>query len=212
MIQKINMLLRSIMAGICIALGGAAFLHFEEKNPIVGAVLFAFGLLTILYYKMPLYTGKAGFVASLKDVGELFIVLIGNVIGCFAIAQLLPSTYDGADIVFNRIEVGYGQCFCCAILCGIIMTLIVHAGRSGNYILTIFGIPLFILCGYYHSIADAFYMFAVRDDFDLFYDYFIPFWFIIVLGNFIGCNIPRLLLGNKILRILKYNKDNNDNN
>lgn len=185
------------MAGICIALGGAAFLHFEEKTPIVGAVLFAFGLLTILHYQMPLYTGKAGFVSSLKDVGEMLIVLVGNVLGCCAIAKLLPLTYDGADIVFSRIENGSLQCFYNSILCGIIMTLIVYAGRNGNLLLTMYGITIFIVCGFYHSIADAFYMFAVRDDFDLLEDYFFPYWLIIVVGNFVGCNIPRLLLYNK---------------
>ena len=70
------------------------------------------------------------------------------------------------------------------------MTLIVKGGRDRNQLLILFGIPLFILLGFYHSIADAFYMMCVeeqlRNDFILTY-------LIIVLGNFIGCNIPRLL-------------------
>ena len=70
------------------------------------------------------------------------------------------------------------------------MTFIVKGGRDRNQLLILFGIPLFILLGFYHSIADAFYMMCVEDqlrnDFKLTY-------LIIVLGNFIGCNIPRLL-------------------
>ena len=191
--DKIKLFLRSIMAGICIALGGAAYLRFEATTPIIGAVLFAFGLLTILHYKLPLYTGTAGFITKIKDLDDLLSILFFNSLGCWIVAALLPSTYDGADIVFNRIESGYVRCFCLAILCGIIMTLVVKAGRNGNLLLTIFGIPLFITCGFLHSIADAFYMFAVRDDIELVQDYLIPYWLIIVIGNFVGCNIPRLL-------------------
>lgn len=197
---------RSIMAGMCIALGGAAYLKLQG---VIGAVLFTFGLITILHYKLNLYTGLAGFVKTKQDWIELPIALIGNTIGCFFIAALLPIEFDGADIVFSRIEVGKMQCFCGAILCGLIMTLIVQAARNvteinpRGYILpTLFGIPLFILCGFYHSIADAFYMFAVRGDFDLLVDYAIPYWLIIVLGNFVGCNIPRLFKFNLFYDLL----------
>lgn len=54
-----------------------------------------------------------------------------------------------------------------------------------------FDIPLFILCGFYHSIADAFYMFNAN--YNLLLEY-LPTYGFIVLGNFIGCNIPRFLL------------------
>ena len=50
----------SILAGICISLGGVAFL---KVGGIVGAVLFSFGLITVVCYKMKLYTGVSGFVA-----------------------------------------------------------------------------------------------------------------------------------------------------
>ena len=69
------------------------------------------------------------------------------------------------------------------------MTLIVQGGRDKNLLLILFGIPIFILLGFYHSIADAFYMMVTP--MNLRNEYFITYW-IIVLGNFIGCNIPRL--------------------
>ena len=70
------------------------------------------------------------------------------------------------------------------------MTLIVQGGRDKNLLLILFGIPLFILLGFYHSIADAFYMMTASEELrNLFFG---RYW-IIVLGNFIGCNIPRLL-------------------
>ena len=44
------------------------------------------------------------------------------------------------------------------------MTIIFKGGRDKNLLLIFFGIPLFILLGFYHSIADAFYMMCVEDN------------------------------------------------
>ena len=70
------------------------------------------------------------------------------------------------------------------------MTLIVQGGRDKNWLLILFGIPLFILLGFYHSIADAFYASISSIETNKQY---VLYYIIIVLGNFIGCNIPRLL-------------------
>ena len=52
------MIKKSILSGICIALGGAV--NLIVGGPL-GAFLFAFGLLSVIYYSIPLYTGRAGF-------------------------------------------------------------------------------------------------------------------------------------------------------
>lgn len=44
---------KSILSGICIGLGGAIFV---KLGGIVGAIMFAFGLLTVIFYKLPLYS------------------------------------------------------------------------------------------------------------------------------------------------------------
>ena len=95
---------------------------------------------------------------------------------------------DGSQVIQARIDAGYLQYLLNAIGCGLIMTLIVKGGRDGNLLLILFGIPLFILLGFYHSIADAFY--ASVSNFEIIRQYFL-YYFVIVLGNFIGCNIPR---------------------
>ena len=61
----------SILAGICIGIAGFGYL--AEKS-IIGAVLFAFGLLTVVHYKLKLYTGTAGFIVK-GEVGTLFLIL-----------------------------------------------------------------------------------------------------------------------------------------
>lgn len=186
LMKKKELLIRSVMSGICISLGGAINV---KAGGTVGAVLFAFGLLSVLQFKLPLYTGMAGFVKTMDEHINLCIVLLGNVIGCIVTSVLLGRFPSTESIISSRIDAGFLQCFLAAILCGCIMTLAVKAGREGNLLLVIFGIPLFILAGFYHSIADAFYISCVPD----MALEFIPYWVLIVSGNYVGCNIPRIL-------------------
>lgn len=189
MIKKFPYFLRSILSGICIGLGGAIFIKI---GGIVGAVMFAFGLLTVIHYKLPLYTGIAGFInlEKVKDYEYMVLALIGNILGCYLLSLLNISEVNGNSIILSRISAGYLQCFLSAIGCGLIMTLIVDAARNGNLLLILFGIPLFILLGFYHSIADAFYMMVA--DFAIVKNYALSY-VTIVMGNFVGCNVPRLL-------------------
>ena len=72
---------RSVLSGVCIGLGGAIFI---KLGGIFGAIMFAFGLFTVIHYQLPLYTGIAGFI-NIKQTNEwykMFVALIGNIIGC----------------------------------------------------------------------------------------------------------------------------------
>ena len=187
--SNFNVFIRSILAGICIGLGGAIFI---KLGGVIGACMFAFGLLTIVHFKLPLYTGTAGFIRlnKFKEYKKMFIILFGNIIGCILLSCMNIKGIDGTAIIQSRIDTSYLQCLLNAIGCGLIMTLIVKGGRDKNLLLILFGIPLFILLGFYHSIADAFYMMV--SPIELRNLFFGRYW-TIVLGNFIGCNIPRLL-------------------
>lgn len=187
--ENITTFIRSILAGICIGLGGAIFL---KLGGIVGAVMFAFGLLTVVHFALPLYTGTAGFInlRVFREYWVMIVILLGNILGCYLLSLLNIQGIDGSQVIQARIDAGYLQCLYNAIGCGLIMTLIVQGGRENNLLLILFGIPLFILLGFYHSIADAFYMMVCPET--LRNDYISSVYGIIVLGNFIGCNIPRL--------------------
>ena len=178
---------RSILAGICIGLGGAIFL---KLGGIIGAVMFAFGLLSVVHFKLPLYTGTAGFIKINKfsEYFTMILILLGNIFGCYLLSLMNIQGIDGSQVIQARIDAGYLQCLLNAIGCGLIMTLIVKGGRDGNLLLILFGIPLFILLGFYHSIADAFY--ASVSNFEIIRQYFL-YYLVIVFGNFVGCNIPR---------------------
>jgi formate/nitrite transporter FocA (FNT family) len=75
------------------------------------------------------------------------------------------------------------------------MTTVVTFARKGNNLPLLFGIPLFINCGFPHCIADAFYYLCVP--FDFLYanmSAVLVFYVSIVIGNFIGCNLYRFIM------------------
>ncbi len=192
----IDTLRSGIYAGICIGIAGFGYL--AEKS-IIGAVLFAFGLLTVVGYKLKLYTGTAGFIKK-GEVGNLFLILIANIIGCLIIALIarcspMPLQETAQSILEGRLKTGpiYGGIL--AIGCGMIMTTAVNFARKGNYFPLLFGVPLFITCGFPHCVADVFYYLTVPFSFLTSHLLeILTFYLSIVIGNFIGCNLYRIVL------------------
>jgi len=160
--------------------------------------LFAFGLTTVVYYGLKLYTGTAGFIRRQGDWSMLVMVLIGNIIGCLLTAWLIgyaqPDCIEpAAKILAGRLAKGPFACFLLAIGCGFIMTTAVEFARKGKMLPLIFGVPVFILCGFAHSIADAFY-FLVSPFTQLWQTEVLIVYVAEVLGNFVGCNLYRWTL------------------
>lgn len=185
----------AILAGICISIGCVVNLRV---GGVAGAVLFAFGLTTVVYYGLKLYTGTAGFIRRQGDWSMLVMVLIGNIIGCLLTAWLIgyaqPDCIEpAAKILAGRLAKGPFACFLLAIGCGFIMTTAVEFARKGKMLPLIFGVPVFILCGFAHSIADAFY-FLVSPFTQLWQTEVLIVYIAEVLGNFVGCNLYRWTL------------------
>lgn len=186
----------SFTAGLCIGIAGLAYL----KNPdIIGAVLFGFGLLTVVHYKLKLYTGTAGFFSNKKEFLNLFPILLGNILGCAAAAASFRYCMDvtslSSGIVAKRLSTDIMGCIILGIGCGFIMTTAVQFAREHKFLPLLFGVPVFIMCGFYHSIADAFYYatWLSVDNLSQSGDVFVK-WAVTVFGNFIGCNLYRILL------------------
>ena len=186
----------SFLAGICIGIAGFGYL--AEKS-IIGAVLFAFGLLTVVHYGLKLYTGTAGFIKK-NEVGTLFFILFGNILGCLAVALLARcspmSLQDVAQKVLEgRLATGPLKGGVLSIGCGFIMTTAVTFARQGKNLPLLFGVPLFIMCGFPHCVADAFYYLCVAFDFLGSHIWEVLIFYVsIVAGNFIGCNLSRIIL------------------
>lgn len=192
----------SIFAGIAIGTAGFGFLAAGLQTAygsLAGAVLFSFGLLTVVGYKLKLYTGTAGFI-SRTEVGDLFLILLGNIAGCLCVsllARVSPLEIQAAaqKVLQLRLDTGALRCGLLAIGCGFIMTTAVNFARKGQYLPLLFGVPLFIVCGFPHCVADAFYFLCVP--FTFIKAHFLSvmgLYICIVLGNLAGCNLYRIVL------------------
>lgn len=177
--RKLEIVNKSIGAALLISLGNYALLKLG--NPI-GPIIFAFGLLGVCYMGLNLFTGKCGFLISNKIIiTDLLIILFTNLIAGYLIG-LIYSTLD--TTVFNAavekvktwdLSLPF---FIKSVLCGIIMYIAVYMYKKGTPLGIIFGIPLFIFCGFQHCIANIITL-GVARTFDLSI-------VICVLGNFIG--------------------------
>ena len=193
----------SIFAGIFIGTAGFGFLasgiQSETYGPLVGAILFSLGLLSVVGYKLKLYTGTAGFIQK-NEVGNLFFILFGNILGCLClglISRISTMDIQGAaqKVLEFRLETGALRCGLLGIPCGFLMTTAVRFAREKHYIPLLLAVPLFIVCGFTHCVADAFYYTCVPVAFLKAHALqVIGVYVCIVLGNLIGCNLYRIVL------------------
>ena len=192
----ISTLRSSILAGVCVGLAGFGYL--AEKS-IIGAVVFSFGLLAVVAYRLKLYTGTAGFFRR-GEFGQLMFILFGNIVGCLLVGLLarcspMPIQATAQSVLEARLANGplFGGLL--AVGCGFIMTTVVTFARKGNVLPLLFGIPLFINCGFPHCVADAFYYLCVPVEF-LCSNFVavLVFYLSIVAGNFVGCNLYRVVM------------------
>ena len=193
----------AVMAGMTIGVAGFGYLASGVQNEVygtlVGAVLFSFGLLTVLGYKLALYTGTAGFIKK-NEVGNLLLILLSNIFGCFILALLtrlspMDLQTPAQAILQGRLNTGALRCGLLSIACGFIMTTTVAFARKGNVLPLLFGVPLFIVCGFPHCMADAFmYLTSPLDFLAANVWKILPMYICIVVGNFIGCNLYRIVL------------------
>ena len=181
---------KALFSGILIGLGAAGFLAL---GGIPGAVIFAFGLIGVVLFSVPLYTGMAGVT---NDIPALAKVWFFNIIGCALLGLLMLSlggepVARAKDIVAGRIAQGPWRSFLRAAGCGLIIDIAVWLYKNkGNILPIVFGVPLFILCGFYHSIADVTYIVAAWT----WNPALLWYYPLIVLGNYAGCNIRRITL------------------
>ena len=159
-----------ISAGVLISIGGAVFLALTE-NRYLGAIFFSVALICICFKGFNLFTGKVGFMIEKHDKQAwitLFTGLLGNLIGTLAFGLLLsvgiPSLHTAAvNLCEAKLTQELWQTLIRALFCGILMYLAVSIFKEHkNAIGIIFCIPVFILSGFEHSIADMAYFFTAR--------------------------------------------------
>ena len=177
--KKEELIRKSIGAAILIALGDYALLKLGSP---IGPVIFALGLLGVCYMGQNLFTGKCGFLFQDKiKPFDLVIILIVNLIAGYLVGLIFSSidvdVYNAALTKVASWEVSYSF-FVKSILCGVIMYIAVLLYKKGTPLGIIFGIPLFIFCGFQHCIANVITM-GVARGFDV-------SLIICIIGNFLG--------------------------
>lgn len=168
-------------ASLMISLGVAVLL----KQPIIGAFLFALGLLVICERNFFLFTGKCGYVpwAPKYTCHRIFEILIINVWAGMLIGFFIGATNPefmtlAADKIANW-ETDKFISFLQAGFCGAIMFIAVDMyDKVGEKLGILFGVPIFIFCGFQHCIANSILL-GMAQTFD-------PMIFIHILGNWVG--------------------------
>ena len=188
--EAVKNFINGLLAGILISIGGAVFLACDNKY--CGAVLFSVALLCICALGYSLYTGKICYMADKYDKNAFSVLLLG-LLGNLAATALcglmiryaLPNIGEKAlEACCGRLEgQTFPQTIIRAFFCGILIYLAVEIYRTqGKIFGIVFCIPVFILSGYEHSIADMFYFAASGIvSFDAFL-----FIMTVILGNTLG--------------------------
>jgi formate/nitrite transporter len=191
---NIEILIKSILAGIMIGIGGTIYLSLDNK--IVGSILFAIGLFIIVVYSFNLYTGKIGYLINnfnKKYIRELIITLIGNFIGTFFVGFVLRYTriYTSiSDKAKGLVDIKLNDTLISILIlsffCGILMYLAVNTYKEvkdiGKYLAVFLGVIVFILCGFEHCIANMYY-FSVSSTWSL---NTLLYLLVMILGNSLG--------------------------
>ena len=182
-------LTKSAAAGVLICMG--CIVNLMAGGGIPGAVLFSAGLWFVVNFDAELFTGRV--TRPDYDPLQKAIMLVMNVIGagvCGILASLcMPEIREGAE----KIAAAYQdplKVIWQSIMCGICMYLATTPPKNRDISrlpFVVYGVALFILSGYAHSIALAGYAAIARG---------IAWWVIplAAAGNGIGSYLIRFLL------------------
>ncbi|MEI7884130.1 MAG: formate/nitrite transporter family protein [Clostridia bacterium] len=157
----------SVLGGIMISLGGVAFLSIDNKY--LGALLFSIGLFTICHYALNLFTGKIGYLLFQKIDYWFFIITVwlGNLLGTqitsLMVQVMKPQLVEKALVLADKkLLQAPLQILFSGFFCGLLMFIAVDSFKSGKdvfskYVGIFLCVPVFILSGLEHCIADMFY-------------------------------------------------------
>jgi len=185
-----------IAAGFMVGIGGAVYLACDNKY--IGAVMFAVALVAICSLDMCLFTGKVGFLVeshTKADFALTFSGLLGNFVGALLCSLFVylatPSAQEKAALMCAaKLEKPIAAVIFAGIMCGVLMYTAVKVFKAKNtYIGVVFCVPVFILAGFEHSIADMFY-FGISG---IYTWRTLLFIVLVIIGNAVGgCLLPAL--------------------
>lgn len=170
--NNFNVFISSIMAGFIIGISVAVYLtccSMDQK--VIGSILFALGLFSIIHFKLYLYTGKVGNLLHEKPsyIITLLVCLAGNIIGAALLSGLvmLTRSYENIYEYAHKLALAkendtWYSIFILANLCGV-MIYTAYKGHEkceypvGKFAFIFAGISIFILAGFEHCVANVSY-------------------------------------------------------
>ncbi len=192
--EWITLFYKAVLAGGAIALGGIA--NIASQNKIAGSLFFCVGLFLVLVAGLNLFTGKICYVWDNKPVylARLVVIYAGNFAGAVTVGSIvryidkfgsLLSAYG--EGLTARIDAPWWQIVLLGILCNILIYVAVEGYRSFDKewkkaLALLFGVSVFVLCGFEHSVADMFYLSACG----VWSGKGVLFIFLVTVGNIVG--------------------------
>lgn len=175
---------KSALASLCICIGCCVnIMCIHKGNAFAGAFLFSVGLLTICYYKFNLFTGKIGYVVYEKNFLEVFIILVCNLLFSY-VTGLLCSLIIEVPVVEKMCEAKLLQkpveTLIKSFFCGVLMFVAVDLFKKNTRLGILMCVPVFILSGFEHCIANMVYFGMVKST------DFVPFLLLNIAGNTVG--------------------------
>ncbi|MBQ8246499.1 MAG: formate/nitrite transporter family protein [Lachnospiraceae bacterium] len=152
--------IKAILSGFMIAFG--CIIYLMCPNKMVGALLFSFGLLTIVCRELYLFTGKIGYIRQVGIV-NILLTILGNFVGTYIIGTViqltrLPIAESVSSVVSTKLNDSIPSLFILSIACGVMMYLAVDSyKKSRSWLFVILPVVIFILSGFEHSIANMCY-------------------------------------------------------
>jgi formate/nitrite transporter FocA (FNT family) len=147
--------------------------------------LFSIGLFTVFTFSLDLYTGKVGYIVEndRRYILYLIVVILGNFVGCLLMGYAFSSESAEALAAAKLNDPDYLRVLFKGIMCGVLMFIAADYYKvKKGYLATFICVPVFILAGFEHSIADMFY-FCAAGEFTL---EALIFILVVIVGNGIG--------------------------
>ncbi len=185
------LLINSLLASLMIIIGCIVYLQVGE---IVGAILFSFALLTICSRGYHLYTGRVGLISisTGMKIWEKFlycvVTLLLNFIFTYLFGTFIRNVGIGVGVAqqmcADKLANSALETFVNGLLCGVIMYIAVQIFLENKSVFGILiGVPVFIMSGFEHSIADIGYL-SIAGYWQQ--DKVVPFILLVIAGNTLG--------------------------
>ena len=169
--------LNAILAGLFIGIAGTVCMAVPD--PVTGAFLFGFGLLTIVSYGFKLYTGAIGYLAvqgrsTPRYLAELAVIWCGNFLGTFLVGQAVRQTRSFpafgariAKVCAAKAGDAGPSWLILSFFCGILMYVAVESFKRREElpgvvrtVILFLCVAVFILSGFEHCVANMYYFSA----------------------------------------------------